>query len=128
MRPSLPTACRCRPAFPTPTRFMLVASLNVPLRTAAFGLEDRWLFWPRARLYTDRLELTGWSLSGRYHRSLPLDRIGEVESIEGSLVLHLTDGSALRIEIDTPREWAAALRSHRDVRGQEGPPNGADTS
>ena len=96
---------------------MLVASLDVPLRTAAFGLEDRWLFWPRVRLYTDRLELTGWYLWGRYYRSISLGRIGAVEPIEDGLILHLTDGSALRIEIDTPREWADALTTYRDVRG-----------
>ena len=96
---------------------MLVAALDVPLRTAAFGLEDRWLFWPRVRLCTDRLELTGWYLWGRYHRSISLDRIGEVESVDEGLVLHLTDGSTLRIEMDSPRQWADALTTYRDVRG-----------
>jgi len=92
-------------------------SSDVPLRTAAFGLEDRWLLWPRAQLYADRLELTGWGLGGHYRRSISLDRIGEVEPIEEGLLLHLTDGSALRIRIDTPRKWAGALTTYRDVYG-----------
>ena len=75
------------------------------------------MFWPRVRLYTDRLELTGWALGGRYHRSISLDRIGEAEPVDEGLVLHLTDGSTLRIEMDSPRQWADALTTYRDVRG-----------
>ena len=93
---------------------------DVPLRSASFTLEDRWLLWSRARLYTDRMELTGWGLGGRYHRSISLGRIGAVELIEDGLILHLTDGSALRIGIDTPREWADALTTYRDVHGDSG--------
>ncbi len=93
---------------------------DVSLRTAAFGLEDRWLLWSRAQLYTDRLELNGWYLWGRYHRSIPLGRIGEVEPAEDRLLLHLTDGSTLRIEIDAPRSWADTLTIYRDVHSSAG--------
>ena len=90
-------------------------SSDVPLRTAAFGPEARWPLWPRARLYADRMELTGWDLGGRYHRSISLDRIGEAEPVEDRLLLHLTDGSTLRIEMDSPRQWADALTTYHDV-------------
>ena len=114
MRACLDVCC------PVPIALVSLLSSDVPLRTAAFGLEDRWLLWSRARLYADRMELTGWGLGGRYHRSISLGRIGAVEPIEDGLILHLTDGSALRIEIDTPREWADALTTYRDVHGDSG--------
>ena len=114
MRACLDVCC------PVPIALVSPLSSDVPLRTAAFGLEARWLLWSRARLYADRMELTGWGLGGRYHRSISLGRIGAVEPIEDGLILHLTDGSALRIEIDTPREWADALTTYRDVHGDSG--------
>ena len=114
MRACLDVCC------PVPIALVSPLSSDVPLRTAAFGLEDRWLLWSRARLYTDRMELTGWGLGGRYHRSISLGRIGAVEPIEDGLILHLTDGSTLRIEMDSPREWADALTTYRDVHGDSG--------
>ena len=114
MRACLDVCC------PVPIALVSPLPSDVPLRTAAFGLEDRWLLWSRARLYADRMELTGWGLGGRYHRSISLGRIGAVELIEDGLILHLTDGSALRVEIDTPREWADALTTYRDVHGDSG--------
>ena len=109
MRACLDVCC------PVPIALVSPLSSDVPLRTAAFGPEARWPLWPRVRLYADRMELTGWGLGGRYHRSISLGRIGAVEPIEDGLILHLTDGSALRIEIDTLREWADALTTYRDV-------------
>ena len=109
MRACLDVCC------PVPIALVSPLSSDVPLRTAAFGPEARWPLWSRARLYADRMELTGWGLGGRYHRSISLGRIGAVEPIEDGLILHLTDGSALRIEIDTPREWADALTTYHDV-------------
>lgn len=90
---------------------------DVPLRTAAFTLEDRQLFWAKARLYADRLELTGWSFSGRYRRSISLEQIKEAEPADGHLLLHLTTGSPLRLGMAAPKQWAVAIMTHRDVRG-----------
>ena len=56
MRTCLDVCC------PVPIALVSPLSSDVPLRTAAFGLEDRWLLWSRARLYADRMELTGWGL------------------------------------------------------------------
>ncbi len=89
---------------------------DIPLRTAPFELEDRWLLWSRAQLYADRLTLTGWFLWGRYHRSVPLDRINDVEATDRHLVLSLADGSSLRVLMDAPEQWASAITTHRDVR------------
>ncbi len=89
---------------------------DLPLRSASISLEDRWLLWARARLYLDRLELTGWSLSGRYRRSISLGRIDEAEPTDGHLTLHLVDGSSLQVLMDAPQQWASVIAMHRDVR------------
>jgi hypothetical protein len=95
----------------------VISSLSdVPLRTAPFTLEDRWLLWSRARLYADQVELVGWSPTGRYHRVVPLESIEEAEATGGALVLELTEEDAIRIGIDAPEQWAAAIATYRDVR------------
>lgn len=95
---------------------MLLASQDVVLRVSSFALEDRWLIWSKAKLYADRMELVGWSLTGRYHRVIPLERIEEVETTDDGLLLVLTDRSSLRMGVDAPEQWASAVATHRDVR------------
>ena len=94
---------------------MLLAHSDVVLRTAPFSLEHRWLFWARVHLYANRLELTGWSIRGRYHRSIPLVRIEEAESSDGLLALHRSDGTTLHLQLDAPEQWASRIAIHRDV-------------
>lgn len=89
---------------------------DVALRIAPFTLKDRWLPWSQARLYADRLELTGWYFWGHYHRSIPLVHIEEVEATRHHLVLHLADESFLQVAVDAPGQWASAIATHRDVR------------
>jgi len=96
--------------------FVPLTDGNVSLRTASFALKDRWLLWSRMRLYTDRLELTGWYFWGRYHRSIPLVHVEEVEVTRHHLVLHLADESSLQVAVDAPGQWASAIATHRDVR------------
>lgn len=88
---------------------------DVPLRSSSFTLKNRRLLWARARLYVDRLELTGWSLSGRYHRCIPLSSVDEIERAETHLVLHLIDGSSHQLGIEALEEWATAITTTRDV-------------
>lgn len=91
---------------------------DIPLRISPFSLNDRWLIWPRMRLYADRLKLTAWFLGGRYRRIVSLSDVSEARVADNRLVLHLEDGSCLRIEVDAPKQWASAIATHRDV--QEG--------
>jgi hypothetical protein len=96
---------------------------DVALRTAPFALEDLWLLWSQARLYADRLVLTGWSLTGRYRRAVPLEQIDEPEVAEGRLMLILVEEASLHIEeaplqirIESPEDWASAITTYRDLR------------
>lgn len=95
---------------------VLLALSDVPLRTASFALEDRYLLWSRMRLYADRVELVGWSLAGRYHRVIPLGRIDEAETDDEHLVLDLTDENSVRIGVDAPGQWASTIATYRDFR------------
>jgi hypothetical protein len=96
---------------------LVISSLSdVPVRTAPFTLEDRWLLWSRVRLYADQVELVGWSPTGRYHRDIPLERIEEAEAIGEALVLKLAEEDAIRIRIDAAEQWASAIATYRDVR------------
>lgn len=101
---------------------------DVALRTAPFALEDRWLLWSQARLYADRLVLTGWSLTGRYRRAIPLEQIDEPEVAEGRLVLILVEEASLEIRVESPEDWASAITTYRDLRSCGGGARGRTAS
>jgi hypothetical protein len=90
-----------------------LADQDVALRITSFALKDRWLFWARARLYADRIELAGWSLRGRYHRVIPLEQIDDEKVAEECLVLTLAEEAPLRIWVDAPERWASAIATYR---------------
>jgi hypothetical protein len=60
--------------------------------------------------------LTGWSLTGRYRRAVPLEQIDELEVAEGRLVLTLVEEASLEIRVESPEDWASAITTYRDLR------------
>jgi hypothetical protein len=94
---------------------VLLALPDVPLRTASFSLADRWLVWTEARLYANRLVLTGWGLWERYWHSIPFEAIEGVEHTNAILIIHRKDGRALRLYLDAARRWHTAIEAHRAV-------------
>ncbi len=97
---------------------MLLALSDIPLRSASFSLENRWLLWSKARLYADRLVLSGWGLWERYWRQIPLDDIEKVERDEMQLLLHLEDGTDIAIHLNRAERWLTAIQVHREVQQQ----------
>jgi hypothetical protein len=91
---------------------------DIPLRTASFALEDRWLLWARARLYVDRLVLSGWGLCNRYWRRVPLGTIEEVQREGRQLTLHLENGNTLSLLFSNAGRWSTAIRVHRTIHEQ----------
>ena len=79
------------------------------LRTGRFSFQQPVLLRPRLRLYPDRLELTGWRWFERYRRPIPFGRILQVDTTDGTLVVWLTDGRALRLSVDDAAEWREAV-------------------
>jgi hypothetical protein len=95
---------------------MLLVLPDVPLRSDAYGLEDRWLLWSRVQLYPDRLELRGWSLVGRHSRDIALGQIEEAVHEEGRLRLALEEGEEVVLRVEEAERWARFIRAQCSVR------------
>jgi hypothetical protein len=95
---------------------MLLTLPNVPLRSASFALEDRWLIWARVRMYPDRLVLTAWSLTGRDHRQIPLDQVEETDHEDRCLRIALTDGEQVSLIVDEAARWARFIQAHCELQ------------
>jgi hypothetical protein len=96
---------------------MLLALPDVPLCTTSFDVEDRWLLWARVQLYHDRLVLTGWSLSGRHVRQIPLSQIEETAYGKRRLRLDLEDEEEVTLLIAEAGRWARLIAAQRYVGG-----------
>ena len=77
--------------------------------TSAFDFRNPSLLRGRARLLSDSLLLTGWYWRGRYRRHIALDRILHADVRAEELILWLFDGETLRLRIDDPAAWKAAI-------------------
>jgi hypothetical protein len=84
--------------------------------TSAFDFRNPSLFRGRARLLSDSLLLTGWYWRGRYRRHISLDRILHADVRAEELILWLFDGETLRLRIDDPAAWKAALETRMASR------------
>jgi hypothetical protein len=79
----------------------------------------------RATLYSDRLELTGWTLRGRYRRNVALTDIERIEwwtAFAGTpnVLLRLADGSEQLFWLENGGLWRfelAALLGERVTQG-----------
>ena len=91
--------------------------MSLPERTQCadrFSFSTPWLLFARARLFADRLELTGWHLQGHYRRDILVARILQVDVLENdSLVLWLFSGETVRIRIRGARQWKEAIEKQQ---------------
>jgi hypothetical protein len=83
-----------------------------PLRSGRFTFQRPVLLWPRLHLYPDYLELSGWRWLERYRRSIPFAHILQVDTTNGTLVLWLMDGRALRLSVADATGWREAIDAH----------------
>lgn len=80
------------------------------LLASSFSFARPTLLWARARLYEERLELTGWCLTGRYRRRILLHRILQADvPDENCLLLWMADGRTLRLRVDDAEQWQEAI-------------------
>jgi hypothetical protein len=71
-----------------------------------FEFQSPALAFPRARLFADRLELSGWRLSGRFFRRIPLRGILQVDAVNDSaLVIWLSVGETIRLRVNQASSW-----------------------
>lgn len=84
---------------------------HLELLSSRFEHPSRSLFFTRARLYMDRIELSGWDLRARYRREIPLNRLCYIEwEGEGRAVLHLRDAEEpMTLVLHEPAQWRKSL-------------------
>lgn len=75
----------------------------------------RKLIGSRARLYSDRIEFTGWSLTGRSGRTIALESLVDVEwftAMRGqpNLRLEMADGSEHVVSVKGAGTWCYEIR------------------
>jgi hypothetical protein len=86
----------------------------VPVLSTRFSFEEPALWFARARLLDDAIELTGWRLTGRYQRRIPLHTIVEVDApTSDCLLLWFTTGRTLRLRLDDAARWKRAIETRR---------------
>ncbi len=79
-----------------------------------FSFSTPWLLFARARLFADRLELTGWHRQGRYRRDILVARILQVDALENDrLVLWLFNGETVRLRLRRARQWKEAIEKQQ---------------
>lgn len=83
-----------------------------PSLTSRFAFQSPALLFARATLEDDHLALAGWTWRGRYRRRIPRDRILHADARgDDELILWLFDGETLRLHIERPAAWKAALNA-----------------
>jgi len=84
--------------------------------SAAFQFTQPALWWGRAVLYRDRLELRGWTLHGRYCRAIALVHIRHVDVLANDIVgLWCVGGETLRLRLRDAAEWKRRLMRQQAV-------------
>ena len=96
----------------SPHRLVL---LNTHFRTP-----NQRLLFAQARLYFDRIELTGWQLRERFEETIPLYGVAHIDwnpnaSVEAdafpNVVFHFTDGSTRPLVLDQVASWRHTLEN-----------------
>jgi hypothetical protein len=87
---------------------------KIVLLDTGFRYPDRPLLFARARLYLDRIELSGWDIGSRYHVDVPLEHIRHVEwrslaTDEPNVVLHLDGRSSVVLIVRKAHLWRHML-------------------
>jgi hypothetical protein len=85
---------------------------NQAIRKGRFAFQSPTLFFPRIRLYADRLELSGWRLKGRFHRVVPLRQALHIDTpSDRELLIWLSVGETLRLNIEQATRWKSEIES-----------------
>ena len=87
---------------------------RIVLLTTSFRHPARRLLFTRARLFPDRIELSGWYPGASYEQVLFLDRIQRIEwhtdeKASPNVHFHMDDGAALSLDLQAPDKWQHTL-------------------
>ena len=82
---------------------------HVEVLANRFRYPNRSLLFGRARLFGDRIELSGWGLHGRHRQCIPLGLISTLDyhplEDDANLTLYLATGDAVPLHIDEAHRW-----------------------
>ena len=79
------------------------------LLSSSFQYPERRLFFARARLFLDRIELSGWNFNKREVRQIQLDELDQIEWNAHDAVFHLREGGSIRILLPQTASWRHTL-------------------
>ncbi len=84
---------------------------SVVLLTSRFQYPGRRLFFTRARLFFDRIELSGWNLGKKHTHAIPLDAVDKIDwkSDTPDAVVHLTEGESVALRLSQVDRWKQSL-------------------
>ena len=84
---------------------------SVVLLSSRFQYPGRRLFFTRARLFFDRIELTGWQFGKKHTCAIPLDAVDTIEwqTNTADAVLHLTEGGPVMLRLAQADQWKQSL-------------------
>lgn len=81
--------------------------------SARFHLPETRIFFPKAKLYADRIELRGWSAKGRYARTIALAEVEDTKWWFGrsdiNFALYLKSGEDLLMHLRGAGNWKYTL-------------------
>ena len=104
---------------------------KIVLLRSGFQYPEKHLFFARARLFFDRIELTGWHLSERHEEMIPLDAVRSIEWREEAqrttAVLLLDDDRRIELSLCEGHQWKDALALRMSWRKNR-PPASPDSS
>ena len=89
---------------------------KIVLLTTSFQERGRRLFFARARLYPDRIELSGWQPGHTYQEQILLARIARIDwpdaaAPDADIVLHLQDDTRRVLRLKKISAWRRLLES-----------------
>jgi hypothetical protein len=88
------------------------------LLSGRFQLCERRLYCSRARLYADRLLLTGWHGLTRFRRRIPLTSIRRARASDERRLHLITGDEQLCLDLEAAHRWRRMIIAYRDVLGR----------
>jgi len=84
------------------------------IRKGRFEFRTPALLLPRARLYADRLELSGWRLKGRFYRIIPLRQVLQIDAPgRDELLIWLSIGETLHLHVEHASKWKTEVEAQQ---------------
>ncbi len=89
-------------------------SSHVVLVSSRFRFPEQRLLFPKARLFLDRIELSGWKLQKKVFQEIHLHQVTQVDwhmddDTAFDVALHLDDGETVRLALPEATTWKHTL-------------------